>query len=193
VRVIAGEASIDDVDATLGRLRETADDYGVVAQAFDARCVAGRPHLALATRCALRACVHGDLIADELAIEILCYAAGRRQIGEALALGLSTGTAPVAVVVVAPERDPGTVQVPSSQSEPPMAEPTPDEGAAAAAIADRLGLPIDPKRAAHLLRSTTDAERLRRKFDIADAEREATDAPLPALVRERTALLPVSK
>jgi KEOPS complex subunit Cgi121 len=193
MRVIVGETTIDDVDAVLDRLGELADDHGVVAQAFNARCVAGLPHLTLATRCALRARAHGDTIADDLAVEILCYAAGRRQIGEALALGLSEGEAPVAVVVVDPARDPASLQVPSTASESAPTEARPAEREVAAAIADELGLATDPDRAVEALRAATDAERLRRTFDIDDAESDATDAPLPALVRERTALLAVTK
>jgi KEOPS complex subunit Cgi121 len=92
-----------DVEALLSALDGVAAEYGVVAQAFDARYVAGRRHLERAVTLAARERSRGEAIADDPAMEALLYAAGRRQIDRALAMGAKTD-AP-AVVVVAGARE----------------------------------------------------------------------------------------
>ena len=47
----------------------------------------------------------GENIADDRAGEILCYAAGRRQIQQALELGIGDGTTPVLIVVDGPDEE----------------------------------------------------------------------------------------
>lgn len=84
------------------------DDAGapdVAVQAFDARYVAGPEHLASAVEHASRSMDRGENVADDRAVEILCYAAGRRQIDRALEMGVGEGTTPVVVVVDGPDED----------------------------------------------------------------------------------------
>ncbi|MFB6298566.1 MAG: KEOPS complex subunit Cgi121 [Salinirussus sp.] len=100
MEVVEGEATVADVDAFLDRLDAAADEHGAVVQAVDARYVVDRDHLALAVDLAGRARDRGEAIADDPAVEILLYAAGRRQIGRALEIGVAEGQCPVAVVVV---------------------------------------------------------------------------------------------
>ena len=92
-----------DVEALLSALDDVAAEYGVVAQAFDARYVAGRRHLQRAVDLAARERSRGEAIADDPAMEALLYAAGRRQIDRALAMGATTDGP--AVVVVAGTRE----------------------------------------------------------------------------------------
>ena len=84
-------------------------------QAFDADYVVDRAHLERAVALADRAVERGENVARERAVEILLYAAGRRQIDRALEMGVSAGRTRLVVLV-----DGG------------------EEAAAAAAIADHL-------------------------------------------------------
>lgn len=163
MRLVEGRAAIDDLEAFVGELAAIGDEHGAVVQAFDARYVAGREHLEAAVRSARRARDHDDAIADDPALEVLLYAAGRRQIDRALTVGVTGGEGPVVVVV-----DGG------------------DEAAAAGAVESRL----DP---AETLGHARDEAAIRAYFDIDDTELAATDASLEDLVVERVALLTVDK
>jgi len=167
VRVVEGIADVDDLDAFLDRLNGIAADHGVTVQAFDARYVVGRRHLDRAVELADRAFDRGENVARERGVEILLYAAGRRQIDDALEMGVNEGRTPVAVVV----SDAGGGRE--------------SEAAAAAAVDDLL------EPAATL--DDVDAERVRAFFDVTEAEIGATDGDLTDLVEERVALLDVEK
>ena len=163
MRLVEGTAAVDDVDAFVADLAAIGEAHGATVQAVDARYVAGRRHLEAAVRSARRAVEHDDAIADDPALEVLLYAAGRRQIERALAMGVSEGGGPVVVVV-----DGG------------------DEAAAAAEVGEQVE-PTDT------LETGRDEALIRDYFDIGDAELDATDASLEDLVVERVALLAVEK
>jgi len=167
MRVVEGIAEIDDLDGFLGRVNDIATDHGVTVQAFDARYVVGRRHLERAVELADRAIARGENVARERGVEILLYAAGRRQIDDALAMGVSEGRLPVAVVV-------------SDAGGDETAEAT-----AAAAVEELL----DPAETL----DAVDADRVRAFFDVTEAELDATDGDLADLVAERVALLDVEK
>ena len=99
MRVVEGRATVESVDDLVARLASVGDDHGVAVQAFDARYVVDRTHLERAVTLANRAFERGNNVARDRAVEILLYAAGRRQINKALEMGVSEGTLPVAVVV----------------------------------------------------------------------------------------------
>lgn len=166
MEVVEGAATVDDVDEFVEELGAIGDDHGVVVQAFDARYVADREHLARAVELADRAFDRGEAIARERAVEILLYAAGRRQINRALEMGVGEGESPVVVVVHDPGGEGG-------------------EDAGAAAVRDLL----EPAETL----GTYDAGLVRDFFDVSEAELGATDATLADLVRERVALLTVEK
>src|SRR6056297_823765 len=100
MEIVEGVAAIDDVGAFVEQLGEIADSHGVTAQAFDARYVVDRAHLRRAVDNATRAMDRDEMIADDRGVEILLYAAGRRQINRAFEMGVSTGECPVVVCVV---------------------------------------------------------------------------------------------
>jgi KEOPS complex subunit Cgi121 len=108
----------------------------------------------------------GNAIARDRAVEILLYAAGRRQIRRALDLGVSEGETPAVVLVV---RD----------------GPGGDEQGASEAVTRLL--------ADQQTLEEYDPERVRAFFDIGERELEATDATLTDLVFERVALLVVER
>ncbi|RKD93684.1 KEOPS complex subunit Cgi121 [Halopiger aswanensis] len=166
---------IDDLDSFVADLNEIGDRHDVTIQAFDARYVADRRHVERAVELADRAIDRGDNVARNRAVEILLYAAGRRQIDRALEMGVGEGENRAVVLVdsVDDENDEA------------------DGENEAAAIEDVTALEACLERTPTL--ESTDEGTLCDFFEITDAERAATDASLAALVRERVALLEVEK
>lgn len=172
-RIVEGRLTVDDLDEFLAAVDSIAEATGAVVQAFDADRVVDAAHLRLATRLAARAIARGEAVARDPAVEVLVYAAGRRQIDRALELGVSPGEQPAAVVAA----DFGDVS--GVDREPADLE-------AAVAAVERLLSPGatlgDP-----------DERAVRDYYDISDRELDATAGDLPAVVRERVALLDVEK
>jgi KEOPS complex subunit Cgi121 len=166
VRLVGGVASVDDVDAFVAALGSIGDEHGAAVQAFDADYVADREHLASAVAHANRAFERGENVASERAVEILLYAAGRRQIRRALAMGVDQGDGEVVVVV-----DGG------------------DETAAADAVRDLL---VEARPTLDDDGGGDEAT-LREFFAVSEAELAAAAGDLAGVVRERVALLDVEK
>lgn len=100
MEVVEGETTVADVDGFVSEVAAISEEYGSTVQAFDARYVVGREHLERAVALAERARERGEAIADDPAVEVLLYAAGRRQITDALEMGVSEGECPVVAVAV---------------------------------------------------------------------------------------------
>ncbi|WP_042663602.1 KEOPS complex subunit Cgi121 [Haloferax sp. ATB1] len=164
MRLVEAEATVADLDSFIAVVGEVADETGATIQAFDARYVVDREHLERATELADRAIARGNEIARDRAVEILLYASGRRQINRAFEIGVSEGTLPVVILV-----DGG------------------DEADAEAALFDRLGL--EPAETL----GDYDEALVRDVFDVGETELDVADGDLPALVRERVALLAVDR
>ena len=103
MELVEGRATIEDVDRFVARLGAIGDKHGCAIQAFDARYIVSRGHLERALDLADRARARDEAIARERAVEILLYAAGRRQIERAIELGVSEGAQPVVVLVAGGE------------------------------------------------------------------------------------------
>ncbi|WP_231186200.1 KEOPS complex subunit Cgi121 [Haladaptatus sp. DYF46] len=99
MRLVEGSASVADVNEFVARLGDIGDEFDCAIQAFDAGYVAGRAHLESAVEHANRAFERGENVARDPAVEILLYAAGRRQINQALEMGVSEGEQDVVVAV----------------------------------------------------------------------------------------------
>ncbi|RQH00971.1 KEOPS complex subunit Cgi121 [Natrarchaeobius oligotrophus] len=174
MKLLECRLSVDDLDAFVSRLGEIGDGHGVTVQAFDTRYVADRRHLERAVELADRSIERGENVARDRAVEILLYAAGRRQIDRALEMGVGEGENRAAILIDAePGRDDG------------------NDDREAAALEEVAELEAVASRESTLPES--DEETLCDFFEVTDAERAATDAPLSALVRERVALLEVEK
>ena len=103
VVTVGGEA-FPDVEAFVERLEGVAREASTGAksptvQAFDARYVVSRWHLERAVELADRARDRGEAIARDRGVEILLYAAGRRQINRALEMGVEEGETPAVMLV----------------------------------------------------------------------------------------------
>jgi KEOPS complex subunit Cgi121 len=163
MELVEGVASVESVDDFVASLTEVGTRFAVTVQAFDARYVVSEHHLERALELADRERDRGAGIARDRAVEVLLYAAGRRQIDRALTMGVGTGETPVVVLV----------------------DGTGDESAAIEAVEALL----DPGETL----GAFDEDLVREFFDIGAAELDATDAGLEALVLERVALLVVER
>ena len=172
MRLIEGTVRVDDVDDFVRRLGAVASETNTTIQAFDARYVVSRRHLERAVELADRAIDRGENVARDRAVEILLYAAGRRQITDALKLGVSAGENRVVALV-----DAGDDVTDGGDAE---------ADAAAAVRSDVLDT-TEPTLGDY------DPDRVRAYFDIDDAELAVVDGDLEALVCERVALLVVEK
>ncbi|KPN30276.1 KEOPS complex Cgi121-like subunit [Halolamina pelagica] len=167
MRLLDGRATVDDLDAFLATLDDVAEATGTTVQAFDADYVVSAAHLQRALDRADRAIARGENIARERAVELLCYAAGRRQINRALEMGVGEGANRVVVLVDSPAGD---------------------EAAEAEAV-ERLREHVTE---ASVLGEHDEAT-VRTFFDVSDAELDAVEGDLTELVLERVALLDVEK
>jgi KEOPS complex subunit Cgi121 len=166
IRTLFGKPVFGDRDRMLLFLRELEAKHGCAIQAIDADFVVSREHLISAARKALSAFGEGRNVAKNQGLEILRYASGERQIGRALAIGVSPTTRRIALVMV------GKKEIDSNTS------PYPDEDELAAAIdPDGLDISFDPVR-------------VREIFHITDDEIAAVgEGRIPDLVLERVALV----
>lgn len=165
--VEVGGERFPDPGAFVEALSAVGETHGVTVQAFDARYVLSRRHLERALALADRERERGAAIARDRAVEVLLYAAGRRQIDRALAMGVGDGETHTVVLVDDPE-DAGDREREAATAVRELLEP-----------AETLG--------------AYDSDRVREFFDVGEAELGATDADLEALVLERVALLVVER
>lgn len=176
-RLVSGTVVIDDLDGFLARLDEIGAETGAVIQAFDADLIVSDAHLRAATRLAARAIARGEAVARDPGVEVMLYAAGRRQIDRALTLGVAEGDQR-AVVLVA---DFGGV--------PGADRPGADLDAAERAVEGLTTAEADALDDA----ADFDADRVQEFYDVSDRELAATAGDLADVVRERVALLDVEK
>jgi len=99
MKFVEGRAEIEDLDAFITDINKVSDETGSTVQCFNADYVAGERHLRRAAELARRATDRGTTIARDPAVELLVYAAGRRQINRALEMGVSEGELPIVSVV----------------------------------------------------------------------------------------------
>jgi len=174
-KIIVGKASISNIDGFLSLLSGIALKYDVTIQAMNAELIAGEEHIKSAVRKALRAADRGRNITNDLSLEILLYAAGKRQIDRALAMGVSEGGNKVALVIVdaAGETDLEVV---------------------AEEVKRKTGIEEEPMLELELDYNKTKKEKLKKFFNITEAELKAVgEKKLKMLVLERVAMLDVLK
>ncbi len=163
--IISGVIHIEDVEKFLKMLNELAKKHRVIIQLLDAGRIASREHLQFAVEKAKRAVREGRNIAKDLGIEILLYASGKRQIEQAMSMGVHPGKNDVAIVVIGDNTTEVITEMKSIIHESPVLEYTEFK-----------------KR------------RLIKTFDITETEiRAVGEDKIPELVLERVALLDVMK
>jgi KEOPS complex subunit Cgi121 len=167
MRVVEGTVDLDSVDGFIDRIAAVSADTDVTVQAFDARYIVDREHLARAVAVADRAIANDAAIATDRAVEFLVSAAGRRQINRAMEMGVSEGHNDVVILL----------------------DHAGDDESAEAAAVEHLGELVQPAQTL----GQFDEDRVKTFFDISEAELGVADGTLADLVRERVALLPVEK
>ena len=165
MKTVTATTTIDDLDSFLAEIDAISEATDAAIQCFDADYVAGESHLRRAVELAERAREQGTAVAREPAVEILLYAAGRRQINQALEMGVSEGETDVVSVVSGG-----------------------DEAAAEQRVRELLGATGTDD-----LVSLGDEDTIRAFFDIGDREVAVVDGDLEDIVLERVALLDVEK
>jgi KEOPS complex subunit Cgi121 len=182
-KIIVGKVGISNVDDFLSSLKNIAHEYDVTIQAMNAELIAGEEHIKSAVKKAIRATERKRSIASDLGLEILLYAAGRRQIERALAIGVSVSEGEnaknVAIVIV-----------------DTSAREEKDLEMAAGEVKRKIGLQEEPISELELeLEYKGDKkEGIKKFFDITEAELKAVgEKKLKMLVLERVAMLDVLK
>ncbi len=172
-KIVAGKVGISNVDGFLSLLKSIALKHGVTIQAMDAELIAGEAHIKSAVKKALRAVERKRNITSDLGLEILLYAAGKRQIERALAMGVSEGENKVALVIV-------------------DATGEKDLEGVAEEVKRKTGIEEEPIQ--ELEYNKTKKEKIKKFFTITEVEIKAVgEKKLGMLVLERVAMLDVLK
>jgi len=99
--VIGARGTIKNIDSFVEHLLLFSKKENLVIQAFDATVIYGKDHLISATTHAQRAFEQGRNATNSLALEILLYAAGERQIQRAIQkIGVKKGEQAIAFVII---------------------------------------------------------------------------------------------
>ncbi len=184
-KLIAGKVRVSNVDDFLAVLKTVAHKYDVTIQAMNAELIAGEEHIKSAVKKALRAVGRNRNITNDLSLEILLYAAGRRQIERALAMGVSESEGESAKTVA-------IVIVDASA----RARRGKDLDMVAEEVKREIGMIEEPVQELELgLEHNEDKkEKLKRFFEISEDELKAVgESKLKQLVLERVAMLDVLK
>lgn len=129
-----------DVGALLSAARDFGRARNVEVQLLDAAAVASSDHLRSAAAHALRARERGTMRASSLGMETLLYAAGRRQIRDAMALlGISASTERLAAVLIGPGAAAKAPRLLAALGLRPLSE---KRAAGGASALERLGVPV---------------------------------------------------
>jgi Uncharacterized conserved protein len=165
VKFVCGEVAIDDVNRFVSDIDTIEEMANVAIQVFDARYIVDRQHIERAVECADRARRRDNNIARERSVEILLYAAGRRQITDALDVGVSTGLNRIVVVITGD-----------------------DETGAADSIESSVVDDLDTE-----VLGSYDPDLVQSYFDITASEIDTVSGDIESIVLERVALLAVER
>jgi len=182
-KLIAGKVRVSNVDDFLAVLKTVAHKYDVTIQAMNAELIAGEEHIKSAVKKALRAVGRNRNITNDLSLEILLYAAGRRQIERALAMGVSESEGESAKTVA-------IVIVDASA----RARRGKDLEVVAEEVKRKIGIQEEPISELELEYKGDKKEGIKKFFDITEDELKAAgESKLKKLVLERVAMLDVLK
>ena len=101
IKIVGAKGNIKDVDVFLKQVMDFSQDHGFVVQVFDADVIFGKKHLVSAFEHAVRAFERKTNSTNSLAMEILLYASGERQLKLAIPkVGVKKGQRNIAFAFV---------------------------------------------------------------------------------------------
>ncbi|UCF12362.1 MAG: hypothetical protein JSW06_10050 [Thermoplasmatales archaeon] len=101
IKVIGAKGNIQDIDLFFKQILNLSKEYKIVIQVINADVVYGKNHLISASQHAMRAFKQKENSTNSLAMEILLYASGERQIQRAIQkVGIKKGNVNIALVFV---------------------------------------------------------------------------------------------
>ncbi len=101
IKIIGAEGRIKNPESFLGKIRVFSEEKNVEIAVLDAEMVFGKEHLISAVQHALRAFERKKSFSNKLSTEILVYASGDNQIGNAIQkMGIKKETKKFALVVI---------------------------------------------------------------------------------------------
>ena len=101
MKIVGAQGTIQDIDSFLQQVLSFSQENKIVIQAFNADVIYGKNHLASAVEHAVRAMKRKTNTTNSLAMEILLYASGERQLKLAIPkMGVKSGNGNVAFVFV---------------------------------------------------------------------------------------------
>lgn len=168
IEITSGTIRITDINGFMRELAVVAQHYGITLQALNADLITGSDHIRFAVEKAIRSFESGKNTANNLGMEIMLYASGFRQIERALKIGAKPGDNRLAIVLAG-------------------------ENELEAAVSDinKMLNTVDPSL---LKYSKSKQSGIAEMFEITPLEIDAVgEHSIPALVRERVALLDIIK
>ena len=101
IHILSGQVNIDDVNSFMEKIQEISKINQITIQAFNADMICGKNHLYSAAAHAIRSEKQHSKTTHSLAMELLLYAAGERQVKHALEkMGITKGKNNLALVIV---------------------------------------------------------------------------------------------
>jgi len=99
VKIIGTKGNIQNIDSFVQKILKLAEKYNITIQALNADVVYGKDHLVSALQHAKRAFEEGRNATNSLAMEILLYASGERQIQKSIQkVGVKSGNGNIAII-----------------------------------------------------------------------------------------------
>lgn len=102
---VSGSIYIQNIEMFINEITDIATLYNCTIQALNANKIAGKEHLQMSIKKALRAFKLKRNSANDLGIEIMRYASGKRQIEEAFSMGIKNGKNNVVFAVIGNQQD----------------------------------------------------------------------------------------
>lgn len=101
LKIVGAKGNIQSIDEFLKKVDRITKDYKIIIQVFDADVIYGKNHLISAVDHAIRAIDRKTNTTNSLAMEILLYSSGERQLKIAIPkMGVKKGKAKIAFVFI---------------------------------------------------------------------------------------------
>ncbi len=100
-KIIGAKGFISNIDDFLKKINNICEKYSIIIQVFNAEIIFGRKHIISAYRHAKRSCEQKSNTTNSLAMEILLYTSGERQLKLAIPkIGVKKGLSSIAFILI---------------------------------------------------------------------------------------------